>query len=136
VYAGLLGKEPIIIHGARDALEELSARYTMGVVTSSRPDHFAIIHGRTGFMKYFRFAVMSGDYSHSKPHPEPYLLALERSGFRAEECLVVEDSARGLAAAKAAGIRCVVVPNEFTRNSDFTGAYRVLGSLSELPGIL
>jgi HAD superfamily hydrolase (TIGR01509 family) len=104
----------------------------MGIVTSSRPDHFAIIHRRTGFLKYFQFAITLGDYSHSKPNPEPYLLAIERSGFRAEECLVIEDSERGLTAAKEAGIRCIVIPNEFTRSSNFAGAYKVLGSLKEI----
>lgn len=136
LYARLLETEPIVIDGVPEALETLSARCLMAVVSSSRPDHFGIIHRRTGFMQYFRFAILSGDYSRGKPHPEPYLLALERSGLSAGECLVVEDSARGLAAARAAGIRCVVVPNEFTRNSDFTGAYRVLGGLSGLVDLL
>jgi HAD superfamily hydrolase (TIGR01509 family) len=136
VYAGLLETEPIAVEGAREALETLGPRYLMGVVTSSRPDHFAIIHERTGFLKHFRFVIASGDYARSKPHPDPYLLALERSGFSADECIVVEDSARGLAAAKAAGIRCVVVPNGFTRASDFTGAYRVLKDLPALVDLL
>jgi beta-phosphoglucomutase-like phosphatase (HAD superfamily) len=68
---------------------------------------------------------------HSKPHPEPYLLAVKRSGFRKEECLVIEDSERGLMAAKAAGLRCIVVPSEFTRGSSFAGAYKVLENLRE-----
>jgi HAD superfamily hydrolase (TIGR01509 family) len=132
LYSALLEQEQIIIDGAGDVLEELSKRYVMGIVTSSRPDHFEIIHRRTGFLIYFQFAITLGDYSHSKPHPEPYLLAVERSGFKAEECLVIEDSERGLTAAMEAGIRCIVIPNEFTRGSNFSGAYKVLGDLQEL----
>ena len=132
LYSALLEHEDIIIDGARDALEELGKRYLMGIVTSSRPDHFEIIHSRTGFLKYFQFAITSGDYSHSKPHPEPYLKAIERSGFSAEECLVIEDSERGLTAANKAGIRCIVIPNEFTRSSIFNGAYKVIKDLEEL----
>jgi len=132
IYGKLLEDEHIIINGVREVLEELSKRYMMGIVTSSRPDHFDIIHRRTGFLKYFQFAITLGEYSHSKPHPEPYLKALERSGFHADECLVIEDSERGLTAAIKAGIRCVVIPNEFTRSSNFTGAYKVMGSLKGL----
>jgi HAD superfamily hydrolase (TIGR01509 family) len=53
---------------------------------------------------------------------ELFLLAVKRSSFCKEECLVIEDSERGLMAAKAAGIRCIVVPSEFTRGSSFAGA--------------
>jgi HAD superfamily hydrolase (TIGR01509 family) len=132
LYSALLEQEHIIIDGAGDVLEELNTRYVMGIVTSSRSDHFEIIHRRTGFLIYFKFAITLGDYSHSKPHPEPYLLAVECSGFKADECLVIEDSERGLTAAKEAGIRCIVIPNEFTRGSNFSGAYKVLGDLQEL----
>jgi HAD superfamily hydrolase (TIGR01509 family) len=132
LYGSLLEQEHIIIDGAGDVLEKLCNRYMMGIVTSSRSDHFEIIHRRTGFLKYFQFALTSDRYSHTKPHPEPYLLAIERSGFSADECIVIEDSERGLTAANAAGIRCIVIPNEFTRSSNFAGAYKVIGSLKNL----
>jgi HAD superfamily hydrolase (TIGR01509 family) len=132
LYGSLLEQEHIIIDGAGDVLEKLCNRYMMGIVTSSRSDHFEIIHRRTGFLKYFQFALTSDLYSNTKPHPEPYLLALERSGFNADECVVIEDSERGLTAAKAAGIKCIVIPNEFTCRSNFTGAYKVIGSLKNL----
>ena len=49
-----------------------------------------------------------------------------------EECLVIEDSANGLRAADAAGMRCLIVPNDITRSMDFTGAYQVLDSLKQV----
>ena len=52
------------------------------------------------------------------------------------ECLVIEDSERGLRAAVAAGMRCVVVPHELTATADFRAATRVLTSLAELPAFL
>ncbi len=104
----------------------------MGMVTSSEPDHFALIHQTTGLLPYFQFVLTARDYTHSKPHPEPYLLAVERSWYCKEECLVIEDSERGLMAATAAGLRCIVVPSAFTRGSNFAGAHKVLGSLTSL----
>ena len=132
LYSTWLCQEPLLIDGVQGVLDALYKTYVMGIVTSSQHDHFALIHQTTGLLPYFHFVLTASDYTHSKPHPEPYLLAVERSGFRPEECLVIEDSERGLAAAKAAGIRCIVVPSAFTRGSNFAGAYKVLGSLTEL----
>jgi HAD superfamily hydrolase (TIGR01509 family) len=132
LYAELLSQEQVVIDGVRDVLEAVHKNYIMGIVTSSDPDHFAIIHRSSGLLPYFRFALMSGDYKRSKPHPDPYLLALERSGCKKEECLVIEDSERGLIAAREAGLRCIVVPGELTRTQKFEGAYKVLESLAAL----
>ena len=132
LYGKLLSEEHFLMDGVRDVLEALHKKYVMGIVTSSDPDHFEIIHRTTGLLPYFQFALTSGDYKNSKPHPEPYLKALERSGCRKEECLVIEDSERGLIAAKEAGLRCIVVPGELTRGQKFHGAYKVLESLREL----
>ena len=136
LYNMLLSQEPLLIAGVREVLDALHGTYVMGIVTSSEPDPFALIHQRTGLLPYFRFVLTASDYTHKKPHPEPYLLAVERSGCRQEECLVIEDSERGLTAAKAAGLRCIVVPSEFTRGSNFVGAYKVLENLPELLGEL
>ena len=71
-------------------------------------------------------------YANSKPSPDPYLLGLERLGVAADDALVVEDSPRGLQAAMAAGIRCVIVRNALTRGHDFPGAHRVVDTMAEL----
>ena len=132
LYSTLLCQEHLLMAGVREVLDALYGTYVMGIVTSSEHDHFALIHQTTGLLTYFHFVLTASDYTHSKPHPEPYLLAVERSGCRTEECLVIEDSERGLMAAKEAGLRCIVVPNEFTRWSNFAGAHTVLESLTEL----
>jgi HAD superfamily hydrolase (TIGR01509 family) len=132
LYSSLLCQEPLLMAGVREVLDALYGTHVMGIVTSSEPDHFALIHQTTGLLPYFSFVLTACDYTHSKPHPEPYLLAVERSGCRKDECLVVEDSERGLRAAKEAGLRCIVVPSEFTRGNNFAGAYKVLENITEL----
>ena len=52
------------------------------------------------------------------------------------QCLVVEDSRRGLQAALAAGIDCAIVHNDFTASHDFSGARYILDSIADLPGVL
>jgi HAD superfamily hydrolase (TIGR01509 family) len=104
----------------------------MGVVTSSRREHFEIIHAATGLLPYFDFVMTRENYIKTKPDPEPYLTAVKRCGLSPEDCVIVEDSERGLESAKAAGIKCIVVPHVLTKNSDFSGAWRVLDNIREV----
>ena len=57
-----------------------------------------------------------------KPAPDIYLLAAERLGVRAAECVVVEDSNNGVEAAAAAAMKCVVTVSGYTREEDFSKA--------------
>lgn len=73
-----------------------------------------------------------GDASSSpvkKPHPQVYLQVLGDMGLPASDCLAFEDSANGLQAATAAGLRTIVTPNDFTAHHDFSGALRVVPDL-------
>jgi HAD superfamily hydrolase (TIGR01509 family) len=136
LYARWLGQGPRVVAGIANVLDTLHGKYIMGVVTSSRPDHFNLIHQSTGLLKYFDFVLAAGDYTRSKPYPDPYLRAVERSRVEPAACVAVEDSQRGLESATRAGIRCIVVPTALTRGGRFVGAHRVLGSVDEIPTVL
>jgi HAD superfamily hydrolase (TIGR01509 family) len=132
-YAERLAAEHIpAIDGVAEVLASLSPRLRMGVVTSSNRDHFDIIHGRLDLVRHFEFVLTHESYVNSKPSPEPYLLGLRRLGVSAAEALVVEDSPRGLQAATAAGIRCIILRNALTRGHDFPDAYRVVDTMPAL----
>jgi HAD superfamily hydrolase (TIGR01509 family) len=133
LYAGLLARAPLVLDGVEETLEALHGRTRLAIVTSSRRDHFDLIHGRTGLLRYFDFVLTEGDYPVSKPDPAPYLAAVTRAGVDPSSCLVVEDSERGLAAAVAAGLRCIVVPSRLTRGARFDGAWRVLDDVRDVP---
>lgn len=79
----------------------------------------------------FDAIVCAEDVADTKPAPDLFLEALHRLGMRADEALVFEDSQHGLAAAKQAGIFCVVVPNQVTRCLSFDGADLVASSIAE-----
>ncbi|HTU61915.1 MAG TPA: HAD-IA family hydrolase, partial [Polyangiales bacterium] len=87
---------------------------------------------RTTLTQYFELILVREDYNASKPDPEPYLTAVDRLQLQAADCLVIEDSQRGLTAAKAAGLTCWVIPSDLTRDSDFSAADRKLDSLAAL----
>ncbi len=136
LYAELLTRELLVIDGVREVLDELRGKYVMGIVTSSGHEHFEIIHRQSGLLPYFQFVLTLKDCPHTKPHPGPYIKAIELSGFPPDECLVIEDSPRGLAAAMSAGLRCIVIPGKFTRSHNYAGACKVLNSIKELPSVL
>lgn len=75
--------------------------------------------------------VAAGDeVAAKKPAPDVYLLALARLNLPPQAALAFEDSAAGLTAARAAGLRVVVTPSLFTSTDSFTGADWLLPSLS------
>ena len=65
-----------------------------------------------------------------KPAPDLFLHAANKLGAAPDEVIVFEDSLNGLRAARAAGMKCVVVPGPTTQHLDFEGAWRMLGSLA------
>jgi HAD superfamily hydrolase (TIGR01509 family) len=78
-------------------------------------------------------AVVTGlDVVHRKPHPEIFLRAAEKLGLDPRHCLVVEDAVNGVAAAKAAGSRCLALTTSFTREQ-LTGADWFAPTLAEAP---
>ncbi len=135
-YEASLRTEDIQIPGVEQVLAELAGAYPMAIVTTSRRSHFDLIHESGQIARYFDFVLALGDYARSKPAPDPYLAAVERFGIEPEQALIIEDSARGLGSALAAGIPCVIVDNAFTRGQDFSGAAARIESLAALPGLL
>jgi beta-phosphoglucomutase-like phosphatase (HAD superfamily) len=68
-------------------------------------------------------AVVTGDQvERGKPAPDVYLEAARRLGVDPRSCVAVEDSGPGLAAARAAGMKTVIIPHTLSRNHDLANA--------------
>jgi len=135
-YQEYLRTEAIEIEGVVEALAELSKYVRMAIVTTAKRVDFDIIHEERQIRQFMDFVLVREDYKLAKPHPEPYLTGLKRLGATREETLVVEDSARGLNSAVAAGIDCVIVDNDFTKAHDFSRASYRIETLIELKDII
>src|SRR5882672_11186273 len=132
-YHAYLASEAIEIDGVLETLRALCLQYRMAIVSTATRADVALIHRSRSILPFFEFVLTLEDYEQPKPAPDPYLTALQRCGALAKEAVAIEDSARGLRSAIAAGIDCVVVRNEFTSSQDFSGAWRMLQSIRELP---
>jgi len=135
-YQEFIKNENIEIEGVVEVLKELSKTYKMGVVTTSRRVDFDLIHKNLNIVKYMDFTLCVEEYTRSKPHPDPYLAGMKKFNAKKEECLIIEDSQRGLTSAVNAGIECVVVANAFTATHDFSQASYKIKSIKELLTLL
>ena len=105
----------------------------LAIASSSDHSWVAGHLARLNLLDYFANLTTFEDTPTHKPEPGPYLKALERLNVQPHEAIALEDSAHGVAAAKAAGIFCVAVPNEVTRSMDLRHADMIVPSLLELP---
>lgn len=71
---------------------------------------------------FFDVVVTKDQVRHSKPAPDTYLLAMEKLGVEAAQCVAIEDSFTGVAAAKAAHLTCVSVSYEPAKQHDLSRA--------------
>jgi len=131
-YEELLRGGVELIDGVSETLHALRGVTRMAIVTSTRPEHFALVHDRLGIREHFELVLTGADYTRFKPDPEPYLMAADRLGLRPADCVVVEDTERGLLSATRAGMRCVVIPRGLSAGGDYSSAYRVLTRVDEL----
>ena len=136
IYQEFLRCEAIEVEGVAEVLDALASRHRMAIVTNARRSDFDLIHARRDLLRFFEFVLTGEDYSRSKPEADPYLAGLARFGAQPAQTFAVEDSARGLRSACAAGIPCIAIRTPFTAADDFTGAFRVVDSIREIPGLL
>jgi len=131
-YLALLRRGVSPRPGARAAIERLRGGFRTAVATNSLRLEVDLILGSLGLGPLLDTVVAREDYRDAKPAPDAYLTAAARVDLRPDECVVVEDTPRGLGAALAAGMRAVALPNELTADNDFTGCTHRLAHLDDL----
>jgi HAD superfamily hydrolase (TIGR01509 family) len=135
-YREFIRTEHIEIDGVVDTLEELKKEYSMGIITTARRVDFDLIHNDRDIIKFMDFSLCVEEYPRSKPHPDPYLAGMKKFNATRDECLIIEDSQRGLTSAVNAEIECAIVENEFTKTHDFSKATYRIKKFSDLTNLL
>jgi HAD superfamily hydrolase (TIGR01509 family) len=123
-----------LLPGAREAVERLSARWPLGLASSSNRQLIDLVLRVSGLGRFFRATVSSEEVPRGKPAPDVFIETARRLGVPAERVAVVEDSENGILAGRAAGMRVVAIPNSrFPPGAEaLAAADVVLGSLDEL----
>ena len=118
------------IVGWLERAAELGLR--LAVASSSPLTHVGALLDHAGLRQRFEVLATGEEVAAHKPDPAVYLLALHRLGLPAEAAVAFEDTAHGVAAAHAAGLRCVAVPNPHRDHASFAAADLLLASAADL----
>jgi len=116
-YLDMVRRDLQLLPGVREFVEALRGRFALAVCSGALRHEIEFILEQTSLRSAFRVIVSAEDVERPKPDPQGYLLACgslqeaERCQPPLEpgQCLVVEDSLPGIAAAKGAGMKCLAV---------------------------
>lgn len=86
-------------------------RFKIGMATSSAPALINVVIDLLGIRRHLQAISSADELAYGKPHPEVYLNCAEKLGVLPAQCICFEDSFNGMIAAKAAKMKCVIVPS-------------------------
>jgi HAD superfamily hydrolase (TIGR01509 family) len=123
-----------LLPGALEAVRRLAAEWPLALASSSNRPVIEAFLDAAGVRDLFAVTVSSEEVARGKPAPDVFVEAVRRLGVAPERCAAIEDSANGIRAARAAGMRVVAIPNaHYPPPPDVLAlADVVLGSLQEL----
>lgn len=131
-YENLM-KAPVLREGVIEYLNEAKQNnLKIALASSSSKEWVHTYLKQLNIIDYFKIINTKDDVSNVKPDPELYDKTLKDLGLSPKETIVFEDSINGLSAAKAAGIRCVIVPNSVTKNLKFENFDDRIDSMKEI----
>lgn len=124
--------------GVKRFIHQAAQKNPLAIASGALREEIEFILAKVDLREYFPVVVAAEDVEKGKPDPEAYVTALARlnrlgSGkpLGPSECLVIEDSRHGVAAATAAGMRCLAVANSYPPE-ELAAAHLVVKSLEEL----
>jgi HAD superfamily hydrolase (TIGR01509 family) len=120
--------------GVQEAIDDADALgLRLGVASSSGREWVEGYLQRLGLRHHFEAVFTREDVARVKPDPALYARTVNALGVSPAAAVAIEDSRNGLLAAKAAGLKCVVVPNEITQQLHFPEADLQMASLADRP---
>ena len=110
-YLELVSGGPPFVSGAIEFIREASRSYSLAIASGALRREIDFVLRAGGLCDFFRVVISADDTSHSKPHPEVYQKALEQMDvdLLPANCVAIEDSVRGVASAKSAGMKCLAL---------------------------
>lgn len=128
----LKSKKIKLISYARGAVDFFSNKNIKLAVVSGSPREEVILKlQRSELLNKFDFIISRNDVKRGKPYPDIYVFALQKMNVNTSGCIVFEDTIYGVESAKRAGLTCIAIPNEFTKNQDFSEADKIFKNLKE-----
>lgn len=122
-----------LIDGVLDLIKDYHSNgLTLVLASSASMPSIERIFKRFDLNKYFKAKLSGADLKASKPHPEIFINAAKASGFKTEECIVIEDSTNGIEAANAAEIFSIGFDSVHSKNQNYSKANLVIKDFKEV----
>lgn len=122
-----------LMPGIIELLEALkSESIPTALVTSGGRKSLEAVMSKFDLRPYFQHVVTWEDVNAVKPKPDGFILAAKRLGVQCCDCIVFEDTPKGVLAANLAGMKCVAIPTSTTYDGDFSLATLVVKSLEDV----
>jgi HAD superfamily hydrolase (TIGR01509 family) len=121
LFPDVIAGQSVIYEGAADCIARLAAAVPLAIASGAMLDDIEVVLKGTGLRERFRTVVGADHTERSKPHPDPYLRALDvlraqgdlDGAASAREVVAIEDSVWGLQSARDAGLRTVAVTTSY-----------------------
>ncbi|MFW5694825.1 MAG: HAD family hydrolase [Alkalispirochaeta sp.] len=130
------GFVPLVV-GAVEAIHSAAQRgFAVAIASSAPREQIEEVIRITNTAGIIRCVKSADDVAHSKPNPEIYLAAAGCLGVAPHRCWVVEDSTHGVAAAVAAGMRCIAYRNPSSGTPDLSAAEVMIDSMDQVESVI
>lgn len=131
----LLRREQPIFEGLPDLLAKLAPHYQLAVASGSNHPVIDEVLAMKQLRRFFSVVASTQDVGKTKPAPDVFLLAARLLGVSPDRCCVVEDSAAGVTAARAAGMAVIAITHSLPREQ-LAGATHVVDTFEEIERLL
>ncbi len=131
-------KQFLLVPGVDEMLKQLHGRYPMSVVSARDERGTMIFLEQFNLVKYFDVIVTGLSAEHTKPYPDPILLAAKKMNVSPENCLMIGDTTVDMRAGKSAGAQTVGVLCGFGEEAELKriGADMIVEDTTKLLEIL
>lgn len=131
----ILRRDQPLFDGLPDLIERLAARYTLAVASGSNHPVIEEVLAMKQLGRFFSVVVSVQDVPRGKPAPDVFLRAAELLAVPSARCCVIEDSAHGVKAARAAGMEVIAITNTLP-SERLAAASHVVGTYEEIESLL
>lgn len=122
-----------LLDGVHDLIKDYYDNdLTLVLASSASMPNINRIFERFDLNQYFKAKISGADLKASKPHPEIFIKAAQLAEKPKDNCMVIEDSTNGIAAAHAAGIYCVGYKSPHSTDQDYSKANKVISRFEEI----
>ncbi|MEI6222528.1 MAG: HAD family phosphatase [bacterium] len=123
---------PQLVPGFLDFVSQVHGKLELAIASSASPHTIQKVVDTFGLKKYFHSTTSAHEVSFGKPHPDVFLRAAEKVGVKPKDCVVIEDTANGVLAAKTGDMACIGFQNPGSGRQDLSKADRVVRGYGEI----